>query len=219
MRRLLYFIIIAFPLLANAQKKTIFKDDFASNKQKWQLVNDTNFNLSINGGVLHIEKFEKNKIRNGCLWLRKQIPNFATDKDFKITFRARVLNYDEGGSPIIDFQWGLMNETGDCKYFPCDSLYQINIRTNGRIRLEYFRKGWHDYRPWTDSIAAKKTNSRKKSSFTKYEIIQKSDTAYLKRNKQLIFSRKVTPIIGSSIGIQQCLKCTWEIKKIKIKQD
>jgi hypothetical protein len=224
MRRILHLIIISFPLLANAQKKTIFKDNFTSNKHKWQLANDSNFNVAINLGVLHVEKFEKNRIRNGCLWLRKQIPNFTTDKDFKITFSARILNYDEGGSPIIDFQWGQMNEIGDCKYFQCDSLYQINIRANGSIRLDYFRKGWQGYIPWTDSIATQKSayknlNDKTKIGYSKYEIIQKLDMVYLKRNDKTLFSRKIKLIKGNSIGIQQCLKCTWEITKLVIRQN
>ena len=87
-----YFLILLVFSSANtfAQSKIIFKEKFNNNKRHWKLQNDSDFVVRIDSGKLYIEKLGVNKIRNGCLWLRKAIPYFNTAKDFSITFFAAV---------------------------------------------------------------------------------------------------------------------------------
>ena len=227
-----YFLILLVFSSANtfAQSKTIFKEKFNNNKRHWKLQNDSDFVVRIDSGKLYIEKLGVNKIRNGCLWLRKAIPYFNTAKDFSITFYSKVLFYKDI-FPIIDMQWGNLSVAGDCNIVLCDSLYQLELSPTGAVRAAYFRKGW-TYYAWSDKPVINDNYEKdiyygnkqdmsaliKKDQFNKYEIIQQSDTLWVKVNKVLLYKRKIKVIGGNSIGIQQCLKTAWQIDKIIIKQ-
>ncbi|MBD0725001.1 hypothetical protein B6A10_07405 [Flavobacterium sp. L1I52] len=220
-------IIACFVLLTSLFScKTIFSEDFNNNDNNWELYKDNKeFLVNIAEGKLHIEKFSLNRINNGCLWYKKEIKNFDTSKDFSIQFMAKIIKFEDVVNHI-DFQWGDLN--GNQK-----RLYQIEFGTSGLIRLNYFDKGWSYL--FEKNLPIKYTSSNQFSvqlknkdktvyypvnanAFNKYEIIQKGNYCTIKINDIKVLSKKIKIITGNSIGIQQCLRSSWEIDKIVIKQ-
>jgi len=207
-------IALAFTLtLAFSQDKILLKEDFKNNKNAWHLQKDSNFLVEINKGVLHLQKFEKNRIKNGCLWYNKIIPGLNTLKDFSITIYARYLS---GGDifEMIDFQWGTRDKTIAGSN---TSLYQFNFFLNGEVRLDYFNKRWN-YFVKKDVKLLINHHSFKPGVLNKYEIVQKAGFTTFSINGNEYFKQPYNPIAGNSIGFQQCLKSAWEIDKIIVKQ-
>ncbi|MBP6022082.1 hypothetical protein [Ferruginibacter sp.] len=230
MKYFLVCLLLCITATTFGQSKIIFKERFSNNKRHWKLQHDSDFVVKIDSGKLYIEKFGVNKIRNGCLWLRKAIPGLNTARDFSITFYAKVLFYKDI-FPMIDMQWGNLCVKDNYSVFACDSLYQLEMKPTGNVRMAYFRKGW-TYYPWSDRPTTNDTEEKdiyfsnkqdlsaliKQNKFNKYEIIQQADTLSVKINKVLVYKRKIKVIGGNSIGIQQCLKTAWQIDKLIIRQ-
>jgi hypothetical protein len=232
MKYFLACLLLCITETAFGQSKIIFKERFSNNKRHWKLQHDSDFVVKIDSGKLYIEKFGVNKIRNGCLWLRKAIPGLNTARDFSITFYARVLFYGEAFR-MIDMQWGNLGVSDNYGLSASDSLYQLEITPTGSVRPSYFRrgKGWTTY-AWSDKPTRNDAEEKdiyfankqdlsaviQQNKFNKYEIIQQADTLSVKINKVLVYKRKIKVIGGNSIGIQQCLKTAWQIDKLIIRQ-
>ncbi|WP_026714267.1 family 16 glycoside hydrolase [Flavobacterium daejeonense] len=221
-------IVACFVLLTSLFScKTIFSEDFNNNDNNWELYKDNKeFLVNIAEGKLHVEKFSLNRINNGCLWYKKEIKNFDTSKDFSIQFMAKIIKCEDVVNHI-DFQWGDLNSNQK-------RLYQIDFGNSGLIRLNYFDKGWsylfekklalNNITPSNQFSVQKKDRDKtvyypvKANEFNKYEIIQKGNYCTIKINDIKVLSKKIKITAGNSIGIQQCLRSSWEIDKIVIKQ-
>ena len=203
----------------------IFKETFDDNRNDWDLKEDyADFSVNISEGNLNIEKLSKNRINNGCLWLSKQIDNFSTAKDFSIIFSAKILSYDDVFNGI-DFQWGTINNPNQKTI-----LYQINLGACGEIYLDYFDDKW-TYLSRKNLISKIKSNKKicgvkysnqrypvKINEYNKYEIAQVGNSCFLYINNIKVYSEKINVIKGNYIGIQQCLKSSWKIDYLVIRQ-
>lgn len=205
-------------------------ETFDNNNNNWKVFSDSNFKVKIEGGLLHLQKYEKNRINKSCLWYKKEIPNFNTSTDFSITFYAKVLSSDDLFT-AIDLQWGFRN-AGEGSINRNDSLYQADFILDGRVHLSYFDKKWNYlYRVSLPDTTKKITTSTpitvnadfafpyKKDAFNKFEIIQKGDTCIIKVNDIELINKPIRRIYGNSIGIQKCLKSSIVIDRIIVKQD
>lgn len=219
---IIYFVLVTTLVSC----KTLFEEDFNNNDNNWELYKDSKeFLVNISEGKLHIEKFSLNRINNGCLWYNKEIQNFDTAKDFSILFMAKINKCDDVTN-FIDFQWGDLKDPRQ--------LYQIEFGTSGSVRLNYFNKSWsYLYKknlPINTNISSSEYSFLNKikdntayypvkiNEFNKYEIIQHGDLCTIKINDIEILSEKIKPTKGNSIGIQQCIRSSWDIDKIVIKQ-
>ncbi|MDD4970669.1 MAG: hypothetical protein PHT07_14680 [Paludibacter sp.] len=212
-------------IIFNDTKDIIFNDTFDDNRNNWDLKEDyADFSVEISEGNLKIEKRSKNRIKNGCLWLNKPIANFSTAKDFSIIFSAKILSYDDVFNGI-DFQWGAINNPNQKT-----KLYQINLGVCGEIYLDYFENGW-TYLSRKNLISEIKSNKRingveytnqpypaKINEYNKYEIAQVGSSGIVYINNIKVYSEKIDVVEGNYIGIQQCLKSSWKIDYLIIKQ-
>jgi len=223
--KLIILITTASFVSCHTGKNIVFHDTFDDDRNNWNLKKDYyDFTVNISDGNLNIEKLTRNRIKNGCLWLNKTINNFSTAKDFSIIFSAKILSYDDVFKGI-DFQWGTINLPNQIT-----KLHQINLGACGEIFLDYFEKGWtHVYRK---SLSSKiKSNiiidgveysnqpyPVKINKYNKYEIAQVGDSCFVYINNIHVYSAKINVVEGNSIGIQQCLKNSWKIDYLTIKQ-
>jgi hypothetical protein len=223
-------VMACFAHTAFSQENILFQDDFDDNKNNWKVISDANFLVKVDNGVLHMQKYEKNFIRRGCVWYSKEIPGFNTCTDFSITFYGKVLS-DGDLFNLIDFQWGFRNYAGS-NINGMDSMYQVGFIMEGRVHLNYFDKKWNYLHRINLPDTAKKiivatpipktedfAFPYKKNAFNQFEIIQKGDNCIIKVNGFEVLNKRMRPIYGNSIGIQQCLKSAWVMDKIIIKQD
>jgi hypothetical protein len=200
----------------------VFKETFSNNRNEWKIYNNKDFKVDIRNGKLYMEKFVKNRISNGCLWYAKRINNFDTSKDFSITFYAKVIDWDDV-SNSVDIQWGKINDDTSKNKISNVSLYQMDI-SESFIRLSYFnnQEGWTYYK-WSNELRfpgkQPVSTAFKRNKFNKYEIIQKNNSLTIKVNNKTVYLKTLDFLVkGSCIGFQQCLKSSWEIDKIIIKQ-
>lgn len=214
MKRFFLLIFIFSQCQAFSQGRILLKDDFKQNKNEWALKKNSDFLVEIKGGALHLEKFEKNRKRNGCLWYSKTIPQLNTLKNFSIILFAKFVS---GGDikELIDLQWGTRNRSGSGNI--TGGLYQLSFHRQGRVDLDYFQTQWSYF-------VRKDINPTllKDFDFTnvnKYEIIQNNGFVLLKVNDQEVLKQFTKPIPGNTIGFQQCLKSAWEIDKIIVRQE
>ncbi len=207
-------LLFAFQKTVFCQDKILLADDFNNNSNHWKLVNDSNFLVEIKHGVLHIQKFQKNSIQNGCLWYSKPIDGFDTHENFSIAFYAK---YISGGDIFddIDLQWGKLNSEDTWRETP--SLYQLSFMYRGEIHLNYFSKEW-TYLIRKDTKDLLNGLAFNPYKINKYELIQKDGFVIVKVNDKEFFKQLTPPIDGNSIGFQQCMKNAWEIDKIIVKQ-
>ncbi len=205
-----FLLIFLFSLCqAFGQGRILLKDDFKKNKNKWVLRRDSDFLVEIRGGALHLEKFEKNKIRNGCLWYSKTIPKLNTLKNFSIILFARFVS---GGdhSEVIDLQWGSRSKSKSGNV--TGGLYQFSFYRQGKVHLDYFNTQWsYLVSKYIDPTLVEDFDFTK---VNKYEIIQNNGFVIVKVNDQEILKRLTKPIPGNTLGFQQCLKSAWEIDKL-----
>lgn len=213
MKRIFLLIFIFSQCQAFSQGKILLRDDFKDNKNKWALKKNSDFLVEIKAGALHLEKFEKNRQRNGCLWYSKTIPHFNTLKNFSITFFARFVS---GGDilELIDLQWGTRNRSTSGNIN--GGLYQLSFHRQGRVDLDYFDTQWSYFVRKDINYALPKDFDF--TNINKYEIIQHNGFVILKVNDQEILRQFTKPIPGNTIGFQQCLKSAWEIEKIIVRQ-
>jgi len=197
--------------------KTLFNEDFATNKNNWELRDDAEFKLAIDSGTYHIAKKNKNFDSRGCLWLSKEINNFNTAEDFQLTFDVKIAKQDDIVNQI-DFMWGNRNitaNTGD------DSqLYQVIIAQK-YTQLNHF--GYQENRKqagWT--YGAKSSNLQQKNytlnTWFTVKIIQRNHMLTVIINDRKVLQNTIIPIPGNMIGIQNCLRNEWQIDNIKIKK-
>ena len=212
---------------ALTQPKAIYRENFSDNKDNWKLYNDKDFKVQINNGRLSIQKFELNRKRNGCLWYHKEIPGFNANKNFSITFFAKILSLDDEFKSI-DLQWGNLTDSDTAaqkKY----NLYQVLINPvqislasfNGQ--WTYFNSSTEDGGPFygrceTANDFVPVSPLFKTDRFNKFEIEQRDGLIVLRLNNKTVFQRRMPTLTGSDIGIQQCVKSSWEISKIVIMQ-
>jgi hypothetical protein len=229
--RIIFLVVLTCSAtLIHAQQTILFQDDFNDNKNNWKLLNDSNFLVKIDNDVLHLQKYEKNFISRGCLWLSKEIPGFNASVDFSITFYAKMVSSDDVAD-LIDFQWGFRNFAGS-NINGRDSIYQADFILGSRLDLNYFDKKWNYlYKVSLPDTTIKITGGTrivrnqnyalpyKKNVFNKFEIIQKGDNCIIKVNDVEVLNKPIRRIYGNSIGIQQCLKSAWEMDRIVIRQD
>lgn len=184
-----------------AFSKTIFSDNFDDNRNKWIQKSSPDFSVKIMDGHLSIDKFERNKIKNGCLWYEKTIDSLQTASNFSILFDARFVNYDDV-SNSIDFQWGNLN----------DDLYQLRFDIDGNITFKRFTN--HN---WIDIITVQKSNLISTDKFNKIVISQINDKCITIINNTEVFETKIEKIPGNKIGFQECLKVSWEFDNLIIR--
>jgi Secretion system C-terminal sorting domain len=215
MKKLFFLSAIIFiSSVAFSQNKILLSDNFNDNKNGWHLQSDSLFLVDINNGVLHIEKFKKNRDAIECLWYRKEISGLNTLEDFSITMFAKFL---PGGDilDMFDMQWGAWDEviTGNAT-----SIYQLNFLLKGEVKLDYFNN-----KKWTYSLREKvkeilDRNLYRPGQYNKYEIVQKGGFVVFKINDIEYFKQLANAIAGNTIGFQGCLKSALEIDKIIVMQ-
>src|ERR1035437_3030412 len=210
MKYVLLLFLITASVSVCGQQKIIFKENFNNNRKKWKLYNDSDFVVKIDKGKLHIQKIEINRQRNSCLWYSKKIPKLNTLNDFTIIFSAKILSYGDILDEI-DMQWGKLNECDTCNKI--DSLYQVEFGST-RLRFSYFFNRHWTYFQWSGPYS----NLFKSNGFNKYEIAQTGDSVIIKINNSEVYKAKLKRISGHNIGVQECLKNSWEVDKLLIKQ-
>jgi hypothetical protein len=214
MRKLFFFLLIAsLPSAAICQGKVLLSENFKDNKRGWTLRKDSSFSVEIKEGVLRWEKFTKNFDDRGCLWYRQEIKGFNTLQDFSITIVAKFLS---GGdhTDLFDLQWGAWDKQIQSK---ATGIYQLNFFLRGDVKLDYFNKGWnYSLRQQAKELLEKKLYLP--NQYNKYEIIQKNGFIIFNINDRQYFKQFVSPISGNSIGIQGCLKSTWAIDQVVVRQ-
>ena len=184
-----------------AFSKTIFSDNFDDNRNKWIQKNSPDFSVKIKDDHLLIEKFERNRIKNGCLWYEKSIDSLQTASNFSISFDARFVKYDDILNSI-DFQWGNLN----------DDLYQLRFDINGEITFKRFTN--HN---WIDIVSVQKSNLISTDKFNKIFINQINDRCIIIINNTEVLETKIEKITGNKIGFQDCLKVSWEFDNLIIR--
>ena len=215
---LICLFFISINLLA--QQKVIYREHFRNNKNNWSLHHDKNFVVQIEKGELFVKKLQLNRESNGCLWYSSEIPGFEADRNFTITFLAKIISLEDE-LKAVDFQWGELTDS-DTVAHKKFSLYQMIIKPTD-ISLAKFNRseGWTYYDRYANGHVGGGAEIGllfKKNRYNKYEIQQKDGRLYFRFNDKLVYEREVTPIRGSEIGIQQCLKSAWKISKIVVRQ-
>lgn len=180
-------------------------DNFDNNENNWKMINNKNFLVENENGVLHIEKFEKNRISNGCLWYSKSFEKLDTSKDFSISFDARFISYDDIYN-AFDFQWGNMDSTS----------YQLSVSIDGKFKLKSFNRIASPQLRWTDIAENEKAGLIKLDDFNHIQIIQIDGKCFILINKKVVLKTKIN-CSGKQIGFQECLKVAWELDNFKIR--
>ncbi|HNJ57423.1 MAG TPA: hypothetical protein PKG56_03435 [Chitinophagaceae bacterium] len=209
-------ILISFVLYG--QKKIIFKDNFVNNKNRWKLEKaDDEFSVRIKDKALYFKKNHRNAVNNGCLWFEKNIRKFKAEKNFIITFYAKILSSDDVSNGF-DFQWGKIEEDTNTSSSISTSLYQLDFGLTD-MRLSKFDNinGW-TYYDWSDSYTETLNYTLQYGILYKYEIIQRNDTLTVLINDKIVYALPIKPQDGKSIGVQQCLKSHWLLSRLSIKQ-
>lgn len=214
MKRFFLLILVFTQCQAFGQGKILLKDDFKHNKNKWTLKKNSDFLVEIKAGVLHLEKFEKNRKRNGCLWYSKTVPQLNTLKNFSITLFAKFVSGGDIGE-LIDLQWGTRNKLASGRI--TGGLYKLSFHRQGRVDLDYFDTHWSYFVKKDINPALLKDFDF--TNINKYELIQNNGFVILKVNDQEVLKQFTKPIPGNTIGFQQCLKSAWEIDKIIVRQE
>ncbi len=207
-------LLLILEVTAFAQENILLKEDFKNNKNKWHVQNDSDFIVYIKHGVLHLEKLYKNFDRRGCLWYYKNVPGFNTLNNFHIIIYAKYIVGGDGFD-LFDIIWGDKGVLIQNRYNA--NIYQMNfLISRGEVRLNHFNMRW-DYPPNLNikSLLSKEFDAHQ---INKYEVIQKDGFIYFLINDIELLKQSRKPIAGNNIGFQQCLKSTWEIDKIEIRQ-
>lgn len=206
--------MLFFVTLNYGQEKILLSENFNNNRNSWDLrPTSKEFEVTIEKGVLHLEKFHKNFDNRGCLWYSKEVDLFDTSKNFSIVVKAKQVSNGDF-TDVLDIQWGISAKKNINKNA---MLYQLNIFMNGEVRLDFFQKKWDNFN---------KINIKKKldemdfdpKANNKYEILQEDAFVSLKINNKEVYRQYVFPIEGSSIGFQHCLKGAWEMDQILVSQ-
>lgn len=185
--------------------KIIFSDQFEDNRNNWKTEKNHNFQVDIHNGVFHFEKLARNRESNGCLWYSKKIDNLQTDKDFMISFDARFLSADDVCNEI-DFQWGNLNE----------ELYQLIFSVDGNILLNKFSRNNNPQR-WSRIVTVIENGLIHSNRFNKIVIMQVQNRCIIGINNKEVVNTEIERISGNAIGIQQCLKVSWDMDNIEIR--
>lgn len=214
MKRSLFiaFLLITFKINSFSQNKIIFEDDFNNNKNDWQLRNDSNFLIEIKNGVLHLEKYQKGRIKTSCFWHHKTIPAFNTLHNFSITLVTRFLS--NGNNELVNMQWGNRNNSSSEK--KDYNFYSLGFMLQGEVKLNYFDSNWTFFARKNIKTILNEINFNPKQ-FNKYEYAQKDGFIIFSINNHQLIKQQCKPIPGNNIGFQQCLKSAWEIDKITIR--
>jgi hypothetical protein len=211
-----FTIAVLFSAVSIAQQKIIFNEDFEGYANDWTLVNNEEFNVKQEAGKLSISKTNINRVANGCLWYKKTINGFDTAKDFNIEFDAKSIS-SETESVYFDIQWGRIQEFDGVRK---KSIYQLDFGNNN-VRLAKFASGknWKYY-SWSKDLYDQTLSEFiiTKDVFNKFEIRQIDGVLSVWINKKLVYKMSIDYLVGSEIGIQQCLKGEWELDNLIIKQ-
>jgi hypothetical protein len=207
-----FCLFLLFHNKTKAQEKIIFKESFKDNTQQWKIKDSKDLKVSVEKGKLRLEKKFINYTNRGCQWLYQPIKGFNTEKNFSIEFKA---NYVSGGdfTDKIDFQWGSTQKEGD-KY---REIFQVDFNFKGSIKLAFFNEFWN-YMINKDISDLLKAQNFDKTKQNTYEIKQENGLLFVKINNITVLTHKITPVKGSHIGVQQCLKSVWELDDLVIKQ-
>ncbi len=185
--------------------KLVVKENFSNNNNDWKLINDSNFYVGFENGALHIEKFERNRISNGCIWYNKKFEQFDAGGNFLISFDARLISYDDVFNGF-DFQWGNMDST----------LYQMNVDYKGKCILDRFNNQAHPHDRWTRIDVTFNPGLIKLNGNNRVDIIYLNGECSIMINKRQVLQAKIN-CSGKQIGIQGCLKVAWEIDNLIIR--
>jgi hypothetical protein len=203
------------------QDKTIFSDDFADgNKNNWRLIDNDEFTVKIKKHAISFDKKHKNKEKNGCLWYKKEIPNFQSNNDFKMTFDATIISCGDIFNGF-DIEWGTLKDTSSKSRIKT-SLYQLDFSLS-KVRLAKFDDtSIHRWTYYNSSDYLKKDSTEhfrlKLGKKYKYTIEQIGSKLKVSINKIVVYEKDIEPQAGNCIGVQLCLKNNWKMKNLVIKQ-
>ncbi len=211
---ILVFSFLILTVTASGQLKEIFRDDFNDNHNKWKFYDGDEFFVGIVKGKLHFEKFDKNKVNNGCLWYIKKIPDFDTMNDFSIAFEAKLIKANDVYK-AMEIMWGTNRDPKDS----LSNFYQVEIRTTGEIKLNHFHKGWaYLFTAGMTDLTTGRPITFNAYKPNNYEICQKDGHCLIYVNKHLIMNEEINAIYGNMIGNTQCLRSSWDMDDLVIKQ-
>ncbi|HTG54728.1 MAG TPA: hypothetical protein VL943_00575 [Niabella sp.] len=219
--KLLIFAIlfISSCLAAKGQKKVIFRDRFCDNRNNWDTRQQKDFSVNIKRGAIRLEKKTKNRVNNGCLWLNKAIPHLKTDQNFSLSFKA-VLNSWDDVINHFDIQWGSVKI--DTAHRDQTQFFQRDFGAD-KVRLAKFdgsaKNPW-TYHSWSEPYQTADGKSFRIDPGKKhhYTILQVNNILTVKINKMVVLTLPVASVSGGSIGVQQCVKSSWQMKKMLIRQ-
>lgn len=185
--------------------KLVVKENFSNNRNNWQLIKDSNFYVGFAKGALHIEKLERNRINNGCMWYSKNFEEFDASRNFLISFDARFISYDDVFNGF-DFQWGSRDSI----------LYHLAVDTDGWCILERFNNQVHPRNRWTRIDETFNTGLIRLNDNNRVDIIYLNGECTIMINKKQVLQAKIK-CSGKQIGFQGCLKVAWEIDNLIIR--
>lgn len=185
--------------------KLVVKENFSNNRNNWQLIKDSNFYVGFAKGALHIEKLERNRINNGCMWYSKNFEEFDASRNFLISFDARFISYDDVFNGF-DFQWGSRDSI----------LYHLAVNTDGWCILERFNNQVHPRNRWTRIDETFNTGLIRLNDNNRVDIIYLNGECTIMINKKQVLQAKIK-CSGKQIGFQGCLKVAWEFDNLRIR--
>ncbi len=200
------------------QDKIVFAEKFkANNKNHWTIINDKEFSVQISNKSISFKKVHKNRENNFCLWYKKNISTFQSENNFKISFDAIIQSADD----IIngfDFQWGML-EDSTLNSNLTTSLYQLDFSLKD-VRLSKFDNisGWTYFDSETYHKKDTKRFFLKLGKKYKYSIEQIDSNLKVSINNIVVYEFKINKLFGHDIGVQQCLKSSWKLKNLVIRQ-
>ncbi|MDD4968018.1 MAG: hypothetical protein PHT07_01170 [Paludibacter sp.] len=191
----LTFSCVDYVKVIESKTRVAFIEKFDNDSNKWEQVHNREFLVENTNGLLHIEKFKKNRISNGCLWYRKAFESLNTRNDFEISFDAKYISYDDIYN-ALDIQWGNMDSVS----------YQLTVCPDGDFRFNKFDK--FATSRWTYISKIVIPGLIKKNDFNRIQIIQLNRKCIILVNKKIVFKENVD-CEGNQIGFQECLRVAW----------
>lgn len=179
----------------------IFVDNFNNNTNNWDHTGNL-WDIEVSNGVLNIENLQEFQ---GCITHNKQIERFKMEKDFSISYSAKIVNLDNN-SRALGFVWGNINSLGRKYGFSYNREDEFILSATGPV-------------PYVISRYAEISGLVKDEEFNDVKITQRNGVIVVVFNNVEIFREKFSPFEpnqGNKIGFRTCEMMTIEIDNLLI---
>jgi len=199
----LSFSCVDYVKVIESKTRIAFVERFDNDSNKWEPVHSKEFLVENTEGFLHIEKFKKNRVSNGCLWYHRTFDCLNTSKDFEISFDAKFISFDDIYN-ALDIQWGNLDSVS----------YQLSVCTDGRLSLKKFDRFAKSR--WTNIASNESPGLVRFNDFNRIQIIQLNKKCVIFVNKIQVFKENID-CAGNQIGFQECLRVSWAFDNLEIR--